>query len=146
MRQGQLIGPARKATAGRSDGLPARPTRSGDRLVQHQKERATMESSSFAQLLYRYWFYGWLFRDVNRGNLLERAAAIRYNRTHSRWLPTYLRRWTVLGLLCYLIGWAIEVHAPAPLTLFFFALFVLTVPVNAVTLAAWIGLKVMPGH
>jgi hypothetical protein len=105
-----------------------------------------METGSFAQLLYRYWFYGWLFRDANRGNLLERAAAVRYNRTHSRWLPTYLRRWTVLGVLCYLIGWAIEVHAPGPLMLCFFLLFAFTVPVNAVTLAAWIGMRLMPGH
>jgi hypothetical protein len=29
---------------------------------------------SFSTLLYRYFFFGWLFKDVNRGNLLERAA------------------------------------------------------------------------
>lgn len=103
-----------------------------------------MQSSTFAQLLYRYWFYGWLFEDVNRGSLYERAAAHRHNQSRSVWLPTYLRRWTVLGIFCYGIGWTIEPHAPAPVALLFFGACVLTVPVNAVTLAAWIGLRVMP--
>jgi len=48
---------------------------------------------SFSTLLYRYFFFGWLFKDVNHGNLLERAAAWRHNRAQARWLPTYLRRW-----------------------------------------------------
>ena len=41
---------------------------------------------SFGTLLYRYFFFGWLFKDVNRGNLLERAAAWRHNREQARWL------------------------------------------------------------
>ncbi len=103
-----------------------------------------MQATTFAQLLYRYWFYGWLFEDVNRGSLYERAAARRHNQSRSVWLPTYLRRWTALGVLCYAIGWTIEPHAPAPIALVFFCTCVLTVPVNAVTLAAWIGLRVLP--
>jgi hypothetical protein len=103
-----------------------------------------VEAPTFAQLLYRYWFYGWLFVDVNRGSLFERAAARRHNLAGSRWLPTYLRRWTLLGLLCYAIGWALEPHAPSPIALPFFFACVLTVSVNAVTVAAWIGLRVMP--
>jgi hypothetical protein len=50
-------------------------------------------------LLYRYLFYGWLFRDVNRGSLFERAQAWRHNREQAHWLLTYLRRWAVCGLL-----------------------------------------------
>lgn len=105
-----------------------------------------MQSTTFAQLLYRYWFYGWMFRDVNRGSLFERDAARRHNQSRSVWLPTYLRRWTLLGLLCYGIGSGLEPHAPPPLALVFFCTGVLTVPVNAVTLAAWIGLRVMPAR
>jgi hypothetical protein len=101
-----------------------------------------VQSTTFAQLLYRYWFYGWLFADVNRGSLFERDAAIRHNRSCSRWLPVYLRRWTLLGALTYAMGWGLEQHAPAPLALLLFCTCVLTVPVNAVTLAAWIGLRV----
>jgi hypothetical protein len=101
-----------------------------------------VDAPTFTQMLYRYWFYGWMFQDVNRGSLFERAAAKRHNRSRSRWLPTYLRRWSTLGLLSFAIGWAIERHAPTPVALLCFVTCVLTVPVNAVTLAAWIGLKV----
>jgi hypothetical protein len=48
---------------------------------------------SFSRLLYRYFFFEWLFRDVNRGTLLERASAMRFNREMGRYLPVYLRRW-----------------------------------------------------
>jgi len=100
-----------------------------------------VDAPTFAQLLYRYWFYGWLFRDVNRGSLVERAAAQRHNRVRSRWLPTYLRRWTVLGMACYAIGSVVEPVASAPAAWPFFIACVLTFPVSAVTLAAWIGLR-----
>lgn len=103
-----------------------------------------MESSTFAQLLYRYWFYGWMFRDVNRGNVFERAAAARHNRDLSRWLPTYLRRWTLLGLGCYALGVAIESTVPVPYCLLPYVVSTLAVPVNAVTLIAWLGLRTMP--
>jgi len=103
-----------------------------------------VQTPTLAQLLYRYWFYGWLFHDVNRGNLFERAAARRHNQARSVWLPTYLRRWTLLGLLSFVLGWTVEPHAPTVLVLLCFVPCVLTVPVNAITLAAWIGLRVMP--
>lgn len=103
-----------------------------------------MEATSFTQLLYRYWFYGWLFRDATRGTLFERAAAHRHNQSRSRWLPTYLRRWTLLGVLSYAIGIAVEALVLPPVALPFFVAGVLSVPVNAVTLAAWIGLRVLP--
>ena len=52
---------------------------------------------TFGTLLYRYFFFGWLFRDVNRGTVLERAAAWRHNQAQARWLPTYMRRWLWCG-------------------------------------------------
>jgi hypothetical protein len=112
-----------------------------------------VDPTSFRCLLYRYWFYGWLFRDVNRGNPVERAAAWRHNQAAVRWLPVYLRRWTVLGLVTFVIGWCLESLAPLalqadaalPIEAVFFVPSVLSVSVNVVTLAAWIGLKVMPG-
>ena len=56
----------------------------------------------FSTLLYRYFLFGWLFKDVNRGNVLERAAAWRHNREQARWLPTYMRRWiwVAVSFLC----------------------------------------------
>jgi hypothetical protein len=106
---------------------------------------ARVETSSFRSLLYRYWFYGWLFRDVNHGSQYERAAAWRHNQAAGRWLPVYLRRWSVLALATYLAGWMVESTLPAaPVEALFFVPCVASVTVNAVTLAAWLGLKLMP--
>ncbi len=102
---------------------------------------------SFATLLYRYFFFGWLFKDVNRGNLLERAAAWRHNRDQARWLPVYLRRWVWCGLFFYSLGLTAEwlLHAPA-FSVVFYVPCALSVPVNAVIGAAWIGLRLVPAH
>jgi hypothetical protein len=105
-----------------------------------------VQAPTFAQLLYRYWFYGWMFADANLGSLHERAAALRHNRSRSRWLPTYLRRWGLLGLACLAIGWALEPYAPPTFASPFFLASAMTVPVNAVTLAAWIGLRGAPAR
>lgn len=42
--------------------------------------------------IHRYFFYGWLFRDADRGSSLERAAALRHNRAQAKWLPVYIGR------------------------------------------------------
>ena len=101
---------------------------------------------AFRTLVYRYFFFGWLFRDVNRGTLLERAAAWRHNKTQARWLVTYMRRWLVCGLLLYGLGCLVEsvLQAPGASALFYIP-GALSVPVNAVIGAAWIGLKALPG-
>ena len=65
-----------------------------------------MDTPAFHVLLYRYFFFGWLFRDVNRGTLLERAAAWRHNQAQAHWLGTYVRRWAVSGLLLYALTYA----------------------------------------
>ncbi len=103
-----------------------------------------MGSHTLTQLLYRYWFYGWLFRDVNQGNVFERAAAARHNQSLSRWLPTYLLRWTVLGVFCFAAGLLVESRICEEAALLPYVVSTLAVPVNALTLAAWVGLKLMP--
>ena len=35
------------------------------------------------------------YRDANRGSMLERAAAARYNKILSKSLPVYINRWAV---------------------------------------------------
>ncbi len=55
-----------------------------------------------------HFFFAWLFRDVNQGTLLERAAAWRHNRAQAHWLPTYMRRWFWCGALLYLLGTVAE--------------------------------------
>lgn len=97
----------------------------------------TAPGPSFSSLLYRYWFFGWMFRDASRGSALERDAALRHNLERARWLPTYMRRWTVLGLLMYAFGGALEwlgLESVAPLA---FVPACVAAPVLAVTAAAW---------
>jgi hypothetical protein len=92
---------------------------------------------SFGSLLYRYWFFGWLFRDVSRGNALERDSALRHNSERAGWLPTYMRRWAVLGLLLYAAGRTLEwagLDMVAPLA---FVPACLAAPVLAMAGATW---------
>ncbi|MCM5678080.1 hypothetical protein M8A51_00865 [Schlegelella sp. S2-27] len=99
----------------------------------------------FRTLLYRYWFFAWLFRDVGRGSLFERAAAWRHNQAQARWLPTYMRRWGIAGVAAFVLGAAVEqLGGAALLAALFFVPSAITVPVNAVIGAAWLGLKLLP--
>jgi len=99
---------------------------------------------SFRTLLYRYFFFGWLFRDVTRGSLFERAAAWRHNQAQARWLPTYMRRWLVFGLLAYAGGAFVEMVLGAPLaSALLYVPSALSVPINAVAIVAWAGLKAL---
>lgn len=101
----------------------------------------------FSTLLYRYFFFGWLFRDVNRGNVLERAAAWRHNREQARWLPTYMRRWVWVTLGFYALGQCAESLLQLPgASVIFYLPGAMAVPVNAVICAAWVGLRVMPAR
>ncbi|MEJ7932362.1 hypothetical protein WG922_20485 [Ramlibacter sp. AN1015] len=101
---------------------------------------------SFGTLLYRYFFFGWLFRDVNRGNVFERAAAWRHNRAQAHWLLLYMRRWWSWGLGFYLLGCVVELALNAPgWSALFYVPGALSVPVNAVIGAVWLGLKALPG-
>jgi hypothetical protein len=59
-------------------------------------------------LLYRYWFWGWLFHDVNRGDLLRRAAAWRHNVAQRVHLPVYMRRWCACLVATFAVAAAIE--------------------------------------
>ena len=100
---------------------------------------------SFRTLLYRYLFFSWLFRDVNRGNVFERAAAWRHNLERAHWLLTYLRRWAVLGALSFALGWLFE-HGlrEQVLSAFFYVPSVLSVVVNSVIGVLIAGFKLPP--
>lgn len=101
---------------------------------------------AFRTLLYRYFFFGWLFRDVTRGNLFERSAAWRHNRVQARWLPTYMRRWLVFGMFFYAAGAFVELVIGAPLaSVLLYVPGALSVPINAVIVVAWAGLKALSG-
>ena len=101
---------------------------------------------SFRTLLYRYFFFGWLFQDVSRGSVFERAAAWRHNQAQAHWLLKYMRRWVYWGLSFYVLGCAVELMLNAPtLSALFYVPGALSVPVNAVIGAVWLGLKSLPG-
>ena len=105
-----------------------------------------MQDTAFRTLLYRYFFFSWLFKDATRGNLLERAAAWRHNQAQAHWLPTYMRRWMWSGALLYGLGSVAELMLNAPaLSAFFYVPGALSLPINAVIGAVWLGLKALPG-
>lgn len=105
-----------------------------------------MADLPFKILLYRYFFFSWLFKDVNKGDVYERSAAWRYNRTQARWLPTYLRRWLFLSGINYVLGVFCEMLLQAPiLSAFFFVPMALSVSVNTVIGALMLGFKSLSG-
>ena len=100
-----------------------------------------MDTLPFRSLLYRYFFYGWLFRDASRGNVLERAASMRHNREQARWLPLYLRRMLVVGALLLSVAAFIEQVLGWPLaSASFYLATVMTVPYDIVTGVCWVFL------
>jgi len=107
---------------------------------------SAMQTEKPPSLLYRYFFFGWLFRDVVRGNLFERAAAWRHNQAQSHWLPTYLKRWTVLSFLFFAAGGLCTLLFEGHwIGISFYVLLSVAIPVCSVIVVAWLGLRLMPG-
>ncbi|MDW3686571.1 hypothetical protein RA280_33495 [Cupriavidus sp. CV2] len=105
-----------------------------------------MQELAFRTLLYRYFFFGWLFRDASQGNRAERALAWHFNKARAHWLRTYMRRWIWCGVIFYGLGSVVELMLRAPaLSALFYVPGVLSVPVNVVIAVLWIGLKTLPG-
>jgi len=100
---------------------------------------------AFSTLLYRYFFFSWLFRDVNKGNLFERSAAARHNKAQSHWLFTYARRWAVMTVLFYLLGGLFEelLRLPA-LSAIFYVPSVISITINSVIGVMITWFKLMP--
>ena len=95
-------------------------------------------------LLYRYFFFAWLFKDAASGNLFERAAAGRHNAQQARWLPTYIRRYIVCGLMLVALGGVVEPLAPL-VAVWFFVPGVVTLPMTAVAFVGWLWLRAGTG-
>ena len=104
-----------------------------------------VQHPSFATLLYRYFFFDWLFQDAGRGDVFQRAAAWRHNCEQAHWLLTYIRRWVWCGLILYALGsYAELLLGPQQLAAFLYVLAALTIPVNVVIAIAWLGFKALP--
>jgi len=108
----------------------------------HQTSGSDQSGQAFHLLVYRYLFFDWLFRDVNRGSSLERAAAWRFNREMRRYLPIYLRRWVILVVSSYVLGalfegWFSLSHAAA----FFYCVTSVSAAMAMLIVRSWLGLK-----
>lgn len=100
---------------------------------------------TFKQLLYRYFFFEWLFKDVSKGTIFERSLAWRHNKEMSKWLPTYMRRWIVLGFIFYALGFLFEMIIQLPIvSAFFYVPCTLALPFNSVALVSYFGFKFLP--
>lgn len=105
-----------------------------------------MAELPFKILLYRYFFFAWLFKDVNQGNIYERSVAWRHNKSQARWLPTYLKRWFFLNGIMYIFGALCEMLLQAPLlAALFFVPMAVGISVNTVIGVLIIGFKTLSG-
>jgi hypothetical protein len=59
--------------------------------------RAHVVDPPFSQVLLRYVWPFWLFKDATRGDRYARAAAYRHNREMRIYLPGYLLRWLLVS-------------------------------------------------
>jgi len=102
---------------------------------------ASLEGS----VIYRYFFFSWLFKDASKGNVFEQAAAVRWNKANAHWLFTYLRRWAFLMVLFYCLGILFEAVLRLPVvSAFFYVPSVISITINSVisVMIAW--LKLVP--
>jgi hypothetical protein len=92
--------------------------------------------------VYRYFFYAWLFRDADSGSSLERSAALRHNLAQARWLPTYLLRWAVGGVVILLFEQLSErLLGTSVVSAFFAVMLVFVVLFQLVTVVCWAFLR-----
>lgn len=97
---------------------------------------------SFRRTLYRFLFFDWLFRDVNAArNLYERHAARQHNQQMSRYLPLYMRRWSLLAAFDFTLGFLFErVMQATMLSAWFFTWSCVTVTGIVIITIAWLFL------
>ena len=94
-------------------------------------------------LLYRYFFFDWLFDDMSRRmTLLERRASWLHNVEMRKHLPTYMRRWLVIGGIFTLFGLFFETVIQSPTAAgFCLTCSSITVPINIVIVVVWVFLS-----
>lgn len=117
-----------------------RASKRKDSAMPLSQSRFALDPTGFPALLYRFFFFDWLFADLSQArNLFERHAAWKHNLEMRKHLPTYLRRWGALALAAFLTGCLCEKVFEAQLAATCcFTGFSLTVGVMAVISAAWL--------
>lgn len=69
----------------------------------------------------------------------------RHNQAQSHWLPTYLKRWTVLSFLFFAAGGLCTLLFEGHwIGISFYVLLSVAIPVCSVIVVAWLGLRLMP--
>jgi hypothetical protein len=92
--------------------------------------------------LYRYFFYGWMFRDTDLGSDWERAAAARHNQIQAKWLPTYMFRWLIAGSVVVAIERVVELALQSPVWAALLCVVIVGVVIfELVTAVAWAFLR-----
>src|SRR3954471_23855772 len=71
---------------------------------------------SLWSLLYRYWFWSWLFENAALNDWYGQMAALRHNCAQRHHLPVYMRRWLTCAGLWLAVGWLLETQLLAPIT------------------------------
>ncbi len=108
----------------------------------HQGSELGLPIEPFRVLLYRYFFFEWLFRDVSRGTFMERESALRFNRQRCHYLPVYLRRWIVVVVSSCAIGASFEkallLNYAASV---FYCVSCASIVVATMIVRVWLGLK-----
>ncbi len=90
-------------------------------------------------VLFRYFFFHWLFRDASVNELYQRSAAIAHNKANRHHLLAYLRRWIALTLLMYFAGIMLEQVNTLACVLFYTIAALCTCNIAKITVA-WIFL------
>ena len=104
-----------------------------------------MDRSFSDSVFYRYFFFGWMFKDVQKGNRYERAAAWQHNLQQVRWLPFYMRRWLFVSAMFYSLGLTAELAASGVyVCAFFYVCAVAGMSVNAVIATSMLGFRYFP--
>ncbi len=102
------------------------------------ESRCSPPDEPLRSLLYRYWFWGWLFRDVTRGTLLVRHAAWRHNVAQRHHLQVYMRRWLAcVGAMAVAARILELMSGPSVAAATFYTASVLASCVLTVTVAGW---------
>ena len=103
-------------------------------------EQQQPDEPAFGQTLYRFLFFDWMFRDVNAArDLFERHAARRHNHRMSRYLPVYMRRWSLLAAFDFTLGVLFErVLQASQLSAWFFTCSCMTVTGLVVITVTWL--------
>ena len=97
---------------------------------------------SFRSLVYRYFFFQWLFLDMTRARgPIELRAAWEHNQRQRKWLPRYMRRWAILSTVGFALGAVSEQAFGAPvLATCWYAGGCICVAVFVVIAAVWVCL------